>query len=63
MQKHYVHNRNGCWVNFHRKCDVILFRSLEKMLSKWANEKVFGEYQWTEDAKMTYKKYMKENMN
>jgi MoaA/NifB/PqqE/SkfB family radical SAM enzyme len=61
MQKDYVHNCNGCWVNFHRKYDVILFRSLEKMLPKWAIEKVFGEYQWTEDAKMTYKKYMANN--
>jgi MoaA/NifB/PqqE/SkfB family radical SAM enzyme len=61
MQHNYVNNCNQCWVNFHRKYDVILFRSLEKMLPKWAIQKVFGKYQWSENKKTTYKKFMKEH--
>jgi len=46
---HYVHNCNRCWVNFHRKYDLIFYRSLERFFPKWAVSKLFGYYQWSAD--------------
>jgi sulfatase maturation enzyme AslB (radical SAM superfamily) len=62
-QKHYQHNCNGCWVNFHRKYDVVLHRMLEKYFGKNMTEKMLGKYQWEADKKKTYAKYMKENIS
>ncbi len=59
IQDEHVHNCNQCWVSFHRKYDVVLYRTLEKYFSKSMTEKMFGYYQWEEDASMTYKKYLK----
>lgn len=59
-QKHYQHNCNGCWVNFHRKYDVVLHRMFEKYFGKSITEKMFGRYQWEADRKKTYSQYMKE---
>lgn len=59
IQKHHVHNCNQCWINFHRKYDVVLYRNLEKFFPKAAINKMFGYYQWEDDAKATYSKYMK----
>ena len=59
-QKHYQHNCNGCWVNFHRKYDVVLHRMFEKYFGKGMTEKMLGKYQWEADRKKTYSKYMKE---
>ena len=58
IHKEYVHNCNQCWINFHRKYDVILYRNLEKYFPKMLTKKMFGYYQWTEDASMTYQKFM-----
>ena len=58
IHKEYVHNCNQCWINFHRKYDVILYRNLEKFFPKMITKKLFGYYQWTEDATMTYQKLM-----
>ena len=58
-QKHYQHNCNGCWVNFHRKYDVVLHRMFEKYFGKAITGKMFGNYQWEADKKTTYKEYMK----
>jgi MoaA/NifB/PqqE/SkfB family radical SAM enzyme len=60
IHKEYVHNCNQCWINFHRKYDVILYRNLEKFFPKMITKKLFGYYQWTEDASMTYQKFMDE---
>lgn len=49
LQKEYVHNCNACWINFHRKYDVVLYRSLEKYFGKWVTSKMFGYYQWDAD--------------
>jgi len=57
IQKEYVHNCNLCWLNFHRKYDVILMRTFEKYFGKWVTGKLFGYYQWEEDARTTYKQY------
>lgn len=59
-QKHYQHNCNGCWVNFHRKYDIVLHRMFEKYFGKAITGKMFGKYQWEADKKKTYKQYMEE---
>lgn len=56
--KHHVHNCNQCWINFHRKYDVVLYRNLEKFFPKAAINKMFGYYQWEEDRKATYSSFM-----
>ena len=50
---------NDCWINFHRKYDIILVRNFERLLPKWLIEKFYGQYQWTEDPKQTYRKHLK----
>lgn len=50
---------NGCWVNFHRKYDIILLRNIEKVLPKRLIEAVYGKYQWCADSQLTYRKYLK----
>lgn len=54
-----AHVCNGCWINFHRKYDIILLRSLEKVFPKWMIEKVYGKYRWCKDESMTYKEYFR----
>ena len=58
-QRRYSHNCNQCWINYHRKFDVILLRSLERVLPKRAIERFYGEYRWCGDSRMTYKDYFK----
>lgn len=50
---------NGCWINFHRKYDLILLRDFEKLLPKRLIELFYGKYQWTSDKKETYQQYFK----
>ena len=50
---------NGCWINYHRKYDIILLRNLERVLPKWLIELFYGKYQWTADRSTTYKAYIK----
>ena len=54
-QNHYTHNCNGCWINFHRKYDVILYRTLEKYFGRFVTQKMLGRYWWEETRKKTYK--------
>jgi hypothetical protein len=54
-QKHYSHNCNQCWVSYHRKYDIILYRNMEKFFGKRATSKLLGYYKWDEDDKLTYK--------
>ena len=58
-QCHYSHHCNDCWINFHRKYDIILVRNFERLLPKWLIEKFYGPYQWTADPKTTYRKHLK----
>ncbi|WP_290711009.1 radical SAM protein [Flavihumibacter sp. CACIAM 22H1] len=58
LHKEYVHNCNQCWLNFHRKYDVILYRSFEKYFGRSVTKKVFGYYQWEESATKTYAELM-----
>ena len=58
-QCHYSRHCNDCWINFHRKYDIILVRNFERLLPKWLIEKFYGQYQWTADPKQTYRKHLK----
>ena len=58
LQHHYSHNCNACWVNFHRKYDIVLYRSLERFFPKVAVEKLLGFYQWCADRDATYRSVM-----
>lgn len=57
-QCHYSHHCNDCWINFHRKYDIILVRNFERLLPKWLVEKFYCQYQWTADPKQTYRKHL-----
>lgn len=61
LQKQHISGCNKCWINFHRKYDVVLLRSFEQFLPKSIIQKVYGPYQWCEDPKKTYKQYMVEH--
>lgn len=58
IQEKYVKNCNQCWLNFHRKYDVILYRNLEQFFGRSITSKLFGYYQWEGTAKLSYKEYM-----
>ena len=59
LQCEYSHKCNDCWINFHRKYDIILLRNYEKLLPKRVIEWFYGPYQWTSDRKVTYKRFFK----
>lgn len=54
LQKKYTHDCNQCWLNFHRKYDIILYRNFEKYFGKKITSKLFGYYQWESTAKLNY---------
>ncbi len=56
-QKEYVHNCNQCWLNFHRKYDVVLYRTFEKYFGRMITSKLFGYYQWEANSKISYKEF------
>ncbi|MEO7309056.1 MAG: radical SAM protein [Chitinophagaceae bacterium] len=57
LHDHYVNNCNQCWMAFHRKYDVALYRTFEKNFGQWATNKMLGYHQWTDDANLSYKAY------
>lgn len=59
-QKHYSRNCNACWINFHRKYDVILYRTFEKYFGRFATRKMLGQYWWEASKKKSYRKVMQE---
>lgn len=59
-QCHYSKECNGCWINFHRKYDIILVRNFERLLPKWLIERFYGKYQWTQDSRQTYRQHLKQ---
>ena len=59
VQCQYSRECNGCWINFHRKYDIILLRNLEKVFPKSIIEVFYGKYQWTGNRAETYRKYIK----
>ena len=58
-QKHYSKNCNACWINFHRKYDIILYRSFERYFGKHVTSKILGYYWWEKDKKRSYRSIMK----
>ena len=60
LQRHYRRNCNGCWINFHRKYDIILLRTLERFLPKKIIEKTYGPYWWCDNRRTTYRQYFKD---
>lgn len=58
-QCRYSRECNKCWVNFHRKFDIILLRSLERMLPKRIIETLYGRYQWCANRSSTYRDYFR----
>ncbi len=56
--RHYMNNCNACWLNCHRKYDIILLRSMEKFIPKGLIELFYGKYKWTENQKITYKEIL-----
>lgn len=54
-QAHYEKNCNACWINFHRKYDVILYRNFEKYFGRFVTSKLLGYYWWEAEKKKTYK--------
>lgn len=54
-QQHYSANCNQCWVSYHRKYDIILYRTFEKYFGRWAASKMLGYYKWDEDETLSYK--------
>ena len=57
LQREYSQNCNGCWINFHRKYDIVLLRNFEKVLPKWIVEAILGKYQWAENDRESYKQH------
>ena len=60
VQSHHSKKCNDCWINFHRKYDIILVRNFERLFPNWLIEKFYGPYQWTADPRQTYRKHLKE---
>ncbi len=58
IQRQHTKSCNQCWINFHRKYDVVLLRSFETILPKKIIEFFYGKYQWCEDKNTTYRQYM-----
>jgi hypothetical protein len=42
-------------VSYHRKYDIILYRTFEKYFGRWAASKMLGYYKWDEDEALSYK--------
>jgi MoaA/NifB/PqqE/SkfB family radical SAM enzyme len=58
VQQYHSENCNQCWVSYHRKYDIILYRTMEKYFGKWATSKMLGYYKWDEDESLSYKQVM-----
>ncbi|WP_350340017.1 SPASM domain-containing protein [Paraflavitalea speifideaquila] len=58
-QQFYSHNCNQCWVSYHRKYDIVLYRTFEKYFGKWATGKMLGYYKWNDNERLTYKEVIK----
>ncbi|MER3471756.1 MAG: radical SAM protein [Chitinophagaceae bacterium] len=60
QQKDHVKNCNACWINFHRKYDVILYRNFERFFGTHVTSKMLGYYWWEGERKKTYKQLINE---
>lgn len=57
QQRWHSKNCNRCWINYHRKYDIVLYKSFENYFGRWATKKLFGYYQWDEESKISYKQF------
>jgi MoaA/NifB/PqqE/SkfB family radical SAM enzyme len=55
QQKHYSKNCNACWINFHRKYDIALYRNFERYFGKFTTGKLLGYYWWEGEKKKSYR--------
>jgi hypothetical protein len=63
LQCAYSAGCNGCWINFHRKYDIILMRNLERIFPKRLIEVFYGKYNWSSLHGETYHRYFKRVKN
>lgn len=49
------HPCNECWINFHRKYDIVLYRNLEKVLPRSIICRLLGDYSWSNNPAGKYK--------
>ncbi len=54
-QQYHHENCNQCWISYHRKYDIALYRNFEKFFGKHATSKLLGYYKWDADEKSSYK--------
>jgi MoaA/NifB/PqqE/SkfB family radical SAM enzyme len=45
-QTHYSKNCNQCWISYHRKYDIALYKNFEKFFGRKATSKLLGYYKW-----------------
>lgn len=57
-QHHYSENCNQCWISYHRKYDIVLYRTFERYFGRWATSKMLGYYKW-DDEELQYKDVIK----
>jgi MoaA/NifB/PqqE/SkfB family radical SAM enzyme len=50
-QQHYSKNCNLCWISYHRKYDIALYKNFEKFFGRTATSKLLGYYKWDADEK------------
>ncbi len=59
LHSQYCKSCNSCWINYHRKFDIILLRNLERFLPKQIIEKFYGNYNWCNNKQLQYKDIIK----
>jgi len=50
-QHHYSKNCNQCWISYHRKYDIALYKNFEKFFGRTATSKLLGYYKWDSEGK------------
>ena len=48
-QQHYSKNCNQCWISYHRKYDIALYKNFEKLFGRTATSKLLGYYKWNSE--------------
>jgi MoaA/NifB/PqqE/SkfB family radical SAM enzyme len=59
LHREHQHGCNACWINFHRKYDIVLYRNMEKILPKSWIEMFVGHYNWSSEKREKYKDAIK----
>ena len=58
LHNYYSNNCNQCWISYHRKYDIILYRTFEKYFGKKTTSKILGYYKWDADDRLSYNDVM-----